>query len=311
MVLIYVDRGLGNQMFQYAYGVVLAQKVGKENIRYDLSYLDSCIEGRRTWDINSIFKGGFRRATAWEIFKTTGNLTMICKFTNRYHKRRPVLEPLFKSCHLVAEPEKRYLVNDECIQRILDKKFNREENYYIKGFWEDVKYFEQYKPLIYKHFTFKSTVIKDLKRKYKDIFQKQSISIHIRRGDYLKQRKSFGVCGKKYYEQAMQIIEEKVSSTLYIFFSDDPAYVYQAYRHIENKIVITDNYDYVDLYLMSCCKHNILANSTFSFWGGFLNKNPDKIVVAPKIHYVSYGEMGGKKIKFPFEETWIRIENCE
>lgn len=121
------------------------------------------------------------------------------------------------------------------------------------------------------------------------INQYNSISIHIRRGDYLQGNNQWiygGICTEKYYEQAIQYMQEHVKECKICFFSDDIEWVKKIYK-IPNAIYIEkdlfDNYqDWYDMYLMSMCKHNIIANSTFSWWGAWLNSNRDKIVIAPR-----------------------------
>ena len=117
----------------------------------------------------------------------------------------------------------------------------------------------------------------------------QSVSVHIRRGDYLKPENAamFGnICTDAYYERAMEVIKEAVPDAHFYLFSDDVSYVEKKYSGEEYTVVdINHGRDsFYDMWLMSQCKHNICANSTFSFWGARLNGNEDKIMIRPTIH---------------------------
>lgn len=116
-----------------------------------------------------------------------------------------------------------------------------------------------------------------------------SVSVHIRRGDYLNadNREMFGgICTEKYYESAIALILKKCEKAHFYMFSDDPEYV-KSHYHGKQYTIIDWNKgrdSFYDMQLMSCCRHNICANSTFSFWGARLNRNKDKIMIRPTVH---------------------------
>ena len=118
---------------------------------------------------------------------------------------------------------------------------------------------------------------------------RQSVSVHIRRGDYLDPENMavFGnICTELYYETAIRLVKGEVPEAHFYLFSDDISYVSSQYKGSEYTVVdINHGKDsFYDMWLMSNCKHNICANSTFSFWGARLNGNDDKIMVRPTIH---------------------------
>ena len=119
-----------------------------------------------------------------------------------------------------------------------------------------------------------------------EIKASNSVSLHLRRGDYLtpeNQAMFGGICTKEYYENAVHFIKERVEHPVFYIFSDDPSYAANEYRGKEFKIVDLNkgSSSFYDMYLMSQCKHNICANSTFSFWGARLNCNPEKLMIRP------------------------------
>lgn len=310
MILIYVEHGLGNQMFQYAFGRVIAEQVGIKNVQYDISRLPSSIVGRKTWDINDIFEYNFPIANDFIVWKITGFNPWVYKLLLDESKEEVPFRPKRKKCRYVCEPRRRWTINEAFIKKVNDVKWNRKRNYYVKGFWEDIRYFKGYDSLIKDMFRFKYKLSQEEKEKYNSIFKKNSVAIHIRRGDYLKQPKGvlFDLCDDSYYDKAMRYIEEKVDDPFYIFFSDDTEYIEDHYKHMNNKMIVSGNKDYVDLQLMTKCKHMICANSTFSFWGAYLNKNKKKVIVVPETHRIDRVD-GWIKTDFPYEPGWERIEN--
>lgn len=113
-----------------------------------------------------------------------------------------------------------------------------------------------------------------------------AVSLHVRRGDYIKNPhvlRDFGVCSLSYYEQAMAFIREKVPAPQFFIFSDDLSWIRENLSVGKDATFVegTDLTDKIELTLMSRCAHNIIANSSFSWWGAWLNPNPDKIVIAP------------------------------
>lgn len=159
----------------------------------------------------------------------------------------------------------------------------------IYGFHQTHIYADRIREILLKDFEFDIESGSDLEKIYNEIAQKNAVSIHIRRGDYLSEesQKIYGnICTQEYYDKAMEYIEKQVGEYEFIFFSNDIAWVKKNYC-MKNAIYIEkqmfDHYcDWYDMCLMSICKHNIIANSTFSWWGAWLNQNSEKIVIAPK-----------------------------
>jgi hypothetical protein len=137
----------------------------------------------------------------------------------------------------------------------------------------------------------KESYIKRVKSFADAIRNSKTVSIHIRRSDYLKDKHTLewhGVMGKEYYQNAFEHLTRKTSINKVYYFTDDVEWVEtELLPIIPGELVsgvITNNH-FEDLYLMSQCRHNIVANSSFSWWGAWLNDNPDKIVIAPAKWY--------------------------
>lgn len=157
----------------------------------------------------------------------------------------------------------------------------------LSGYWQSEKYFTDIKYLIKKDFTLKKT--SSGCRKWKNaIIKTQSVSIHVRRGDYVTDpttHEYHGISTMQYYRKAISIISVKIKNPHFFIFSDDARWVEThmklnyPYEIISEKIPLSDCEEMV---LMSKCKHNIITNSTFSWWGAWLNDNSKKMVIVPK-----------------------------
>jgi hypothetical protein len=151
------------------------------------------------------------------------------------------------------------------------------ENLKIIGYFQSEKYFIDYRNEILDLFEPSNEIISYINKKYGDILTKKTCSLHVRHGDYLTLAAHHQPLQMKYYQEAMSHFDD---DTLFIVFSDDIDWCKSVFKG-DNFVFITNEQDYVDLYLMSLCKNNIIANSSFSWWGSWLNKNEDKKVISP------------------------------
>lgn len=172
-------------------------------------------------------------------------------------------------------------------------------NIKLDGYYQNEKYFKEYSREILKLYEIDKTTENYLLDKYSTVAFKNTCSIHVRRGNYVDRQNVHPLQSIDYYKQAISIIGEK---TLFLIFSDDIEWCESNLNFIENKIFISGNLDYQDLYLMSMCNHNIIANSSFSWWGAWLNNHNNKKVIFPSLWFnngINTSEIGG--------ENWIKI----
>lgn len=171
-------------------------------------------------------------------------------------------------------------------RKFLPEILESPDNIYLRGDWQSELYFDDIADVLREEFTLKSPLDKKADKWAKKIKNsKGSVSLHIRRGDYLKNpilRKNFGVLPKEYYQNAINIIKEKIKNIKIFVFSDDISYVRNNLK-LDAPVTYVEGVksDYEELYLMSLCENHIIANSSFSWWGAWLDPNPDKIVIAP------------------------------
>jgi len=158
---------------------------------------------------------------------------------------------------------------------------------YLSGYWQSEKYFLDAAPVIRADFTFKSPLVGSNMVLAEQICKVNSVSLHVRRGDYASNPKTMathGLCSLDYYRAAIRYVSARVEQPEFFVFSDDVNWVNDNLKmdfpcqYVDNNCG-ADSYN--DMHLMSLCRHQIIANSSFSWWGAWLNSNTDKIVIAP------------------------------
>jgi hypothetical protein len=161
-------------------------------------------------------------------------------------------------------------------------------NIYLEGTWQSVKYFSEISSLVRQELTLKTQLTHASLQVAEKITNTEAVSLHVRRGDYASDvvtKKKHGLCGLDYYERGIDLIAQQAPSPHFFVFSDDPSWTQ---NHLSSKYPMTfvthngEERDYEDLFLVSMCRHHIIANSTFSWWGAWLCRNDDKIVIAPR-----------------------------
>jgi len=269
MIITKLIGGLGNQMFQYA--------AGRRAAHFNNTLLKLDITGYEKQT------GITPREYMLHIFNIQENFSSIneingLKNNSFIRKVFRKINPFFQNNSYIKE---KYFHFDPSILNIGD-------NSYLEGYWVSEKYFKDIENVIRKEFTFKNKPDVVNKKTINRIRNCESISIHIRRGDYVSDPKTnqfHGVCDLNYYHQAIKYMTSKITNPYFFFFSDDPKWCKANLRLEYPTIYISHNLgkkDYEDMRLMSECQHNIIANSSFSWWGAWLNQNKNKIVIAPK-----------------------------
>jgi len=260
MIIVCVKGGLGNQMFQYALYYKM-KKLGKD-VYLDLSMYEEGIEKRKL---------GLTVFPNVEYIQSTK--TMNSKFIGEHNS---FLELVLRKFGL-----KKDYFRDGILEYHED--IFMWDNIYLDGFWQCEKYFEDTKEEIRNEFIFPQLTGNEslsLEKKIKDV---NSVSVHVRRGDYLNNKSMYGdLSATGYYTKAIEFMEKKLKNPVFFFFSDDIEWVKKEYAGEHRIFVDNGNKDeHTDMQLMSICKHNIIANSSYSWWGAWLNNNQEKIVVAP------------------------------
>ena len=274
MIIVKLTGGLGNQMFQYAAGRALALK-HKTPLKLDLSWYNTPFEEGitpREYELG-IFNIEENIANSDEIRELTSSKLSMPLKTLYYIIKKPYPK---SEQHIM---EKGYCFNKELI--------GLGDNVYLEGYWQSEKYFEHVKDIIKSDFIFKiplNNTVMELKNK---ISSEESVSLHVRRGDFVKDKvvnQIHGICSPEYYSNCITYIKERINNPIFYIFSDDITWVKENLAIENEKIYIDENISklgHEQMFLMSNCKHNITANSSFSWWGAWLNNNQNKMVLCP------------------------------
>jgi len=272
MIITRISGGLGNQMFQYAIAKAMAKK-NSDIFKLDISFYPK--QTLRKYELNQ-FNIEENIASEKECVKLRGKEDFLFKV-----KRKLGVENIRPSEYYL---EKEITIFDQNL-------WNKKGNIYLDGFWQNEDYFKDIRDEILKDFTLKDDISNEAKKYLEDIKNSQSVSLHVRRGDYVQNAHTnsvHGTCDLEYYQKAIKYIEQNVENPIFYIFSDDIEWCKENFEFLENKVFIDDTKSaFDDLELMKNCKHNIIANSTFSWWGAWLNQSDEKIVVTPKIWFSS------------------------
>ena len=169
----------------------------------------------------------------------------------------------------------------------------------VYGYFQTEKYFLDIEDSIRKELTLKNPLSEKAQTLASEIQNCNSVSIHVRRGDYLRLQAFHGMVDPSYYTTALDVISKRALNPKVFIFSDDPEWCRQ---NLMGTVVETGN-KFEDLHLMSLCRHNIIVNSSFSWWAGWLNSNPDKIVVAPR-QWFSSKDLDSRDV---VPNGWVRL----
>ncbi len=280
---------LGNQMFQYAYIKALSLRI-KQKFMMDVSIYNYYF---RPFELE-VFNIEKKYATRSDI-----------PFYEQLYFRNRFLNFVFIKIKSICKR----LNKNHFFEKNL--KFNNMfctiKNWYIEWYFQSEKYFKDFEKDIRKDFVFNLSLSQKSRNIREKIQNSNSVSIHIRRWDYLQWNnlQYHWICWKSYYTNSIKYINRHIKNPTFFFFSDDIAW---ARKHFNDENVYFIDWNTwkdsrQDMQLMSLCKHNIIANSSFSWWWAWLNKNKNKIVIAPKKWFIN------KKINSYdiFCNTWIRF----
>lgn len=291
MIVVNIIGGLGNQMFQFAFAYAFSRKHHVE-LKLDISGFLSY--ELRKYELDSY--------AITEDIASTGEIQQLKYIQENLFAR--FLRALFKK----STPLSNFYYKEPYFQ-FDSAVFDKQDDVYFDGYWQSEKYFYEYRDDLLKNFTLKEP-IHALTQSYQEkIIATQSVSIHIRRGDYVTDAKTnivHGVCDLDYYRRAVTFIKKQVAEPHFFIFSDDLGWAKENLDFIDHLtfVELDPNIpDHEEMWLMSQCQHNIIANSSFSWWGAWLNQHPNKIVIAPLPWFVDSSIDTGDLIP----ESWARL----
>ncbi len=284
MIISKLLGGLGNQMFQYAVGMHLAYKL-KMPYYLDIDQLNR--DTLRNYELNH--------------FNISASIASEKNITS-FPVGASSLKQFFNSRKYVVEEELNYNPH------LLDLK----KPSYLEGYWQSEKYFHEIREIIGNEFVIISPLSDQTLAIEEELHTSYNcVGVHFRRGDYVanaKTNKVHGICSLDYYESAINHFREKYSNLKLYIFSDDIDWVKENLKVNVPVSYVHHNdaeHAYQDLYLMSQCKHQIIANSSFSWWAAWLNSNENKEIVAPSKWFVDTNRENQAVDIVP--ESWLRL----
>lgn len=265
MIVVKIKSGLGNQMFQYALGRRLSLE-WREDLKFDISWFRNINsnETQRKLEIDQ-FDVKINQATDEEIIKSMRGIFIgsITKFIDR----------------IIGRLDRNHFY------RFYKYLLKKKKFVYLDGYFQNFNYFNSIRDVLLSDFTLKNGFSEEAKKIKGDIESAdQSVAVHIRRGDFVTTCKNWnGLCDINYYKSALAEVQKKYVKIKVYIYSDDIKWAQENIKFDSQMVFVSrpSLSSVEELMLMSLCKHQIIANSTFSWWAAWLNQNSQKIVIAP------------------------------
>lgn len=289
MIIVQLIGGLGNQMFQYAAGRRLAH-IHNTELHLDLTRFIS--DSLRDYGLDKF------RINAKIV---SPDLLKQVQFSRLDTLRIEITNLYSKKTGFQFVKEQSFDFNKQVL--------SLPNNVYLEGFWQSEKYFKDIQGILEQEFSIKDEQDRANRKLAELIHSTESVNLHIRRGDYISNpatNEFHGTCSLDYYHRALEKLTKTVKKPHLFIFSDDPEWVRSNLHVVYPSTLVEINgpeKDYEDMRLMSLCNHHIIANSSFSWWGAWLCKNPDKQVYAPK-NWFNSSDYNTKDL---IPENWHRI----
>lgn len=289
MIIAKLMGGLGNQLFQYAFSKNIALK-NNGSLKFDLSYFEG--NPFRSYELDH-----------FRITKAIATRREIDHLKEKHFSKPNIYKRKLLKTRSYFVHEQGPLFNPDY--------FKLQKDVYIDGYWQSEKYFINSAVPIRNDLEFKSPPSTANQQMLRQItLAGNAVSIHIRRGDYIENQHAgiHGVCPLSYYTNAITMLVNKKPDAVFYVFSDDMDWAKQNLNLTHPTIFVDVNNIHTafeDLRLMSACSHHIIANSSFSWWGAWLNPNPEKIVIAPK-NWFADAQLNAKATSIT-PDSWIRI----
>ena len=259
MILSQISDGLGNQLFQYATGFAFAQKHGVPFKLEKHWFTHEINTSFRQYSLD-YFNIQAEDASYAEIDAFIDKDTFFHRLVTPYYKRIRVFEGANK----------------------FDPKFLKiKPNTYLLGYWQSWRYFHDCKNLLLKEFQITLPVDDHSKKYLEEIQNGNSVGVHIRRGDYVT-NPTFNTLSMDYYRSAVDYLNKKLPDLKWFVFSDDQEWAKQNLDFIDKPVFVEGLSTIEDFRLLNKCRHNIVANSTFSWWAGYLKADANAIVIGPQ-----------------------------
>lgn len=310
--IVYLDGGLASQMSAYAFFRYLSYK----GLKPEMDFVWYKRLGRDQYKLKEIFNidvPEYRGSFKYDVFMSGGLAARFLRKTGLLSRLIDI--GLFPRLYYTIDPPWGGIRFD--IDSLPKEAFDEHKETYFWGYWSMGNFLYEIEDELLHQFSFSPlSEIENIKIA-EDISIHNSVSIHVRRGDYLKYKEIFSEVTLAYYEKAIEYIKEKIVNPKFFIFSDDIDWCKEEFPKLglteSNVVYVTWNSgdkSYRDMQLMSLCKHNIVTNSGFSVWAAFLNKNQSKIMIKPQEYFTKeWNNKNGDSFNSFYKNRWVEIKN--
>lgn len=288
MIVVYSCAGLANRMFHYAVYKSLTCK-GFDVYFDDNSYISQ-------WEHENV-----------SLKKVFPNVNYRVSTKYKRAAKRTLFDKIYTHLSSILGGNYYYYYGFQYNPKIFQNKL---QNKCLIGNWQSEKYFKDIEHEIRKDFTFKPFTDSKNQSLAQEMKEQNSIAIHIRKNiDYTSNNLYKGTCPIEYYLKAIEYIKNKIEKPKFYVFTDNKEWVKQNLTNLDYTLCdwnpTSGEFNYLDMQLMSCAKHNIIANSTYSWWAAWLNINPEKIIIAPSLWFNPISKLYSNVDIVP--DTWIKL----
>ena len=293
MIVVKIWEGLGNQLFQYAYAKSLQLRQNEK------VYLDFSAYNNRSYDPKKTYRS--QQLSNFRI--TLREYSNLYKYYFFLDEKNILNKGIKKMAEEGLFPYKYF--KEENVQ-FKPELLSVRGNYYIQGWFQNERYFKEYQNVIRNELRLKNKI--KIQNKLREILDySNTVAVHVRRGDY---KKHCSVLPAEYYNRAVERINGLIDNPLFCIFSDEIEWVKKNMKFEGKCFYVNEDHkltNFEELIVMSCCKHDIIANSTYSWWGAWLNNNEKKIVIGPNEWFLSKSVLNANKGLTIMPESWIRL----
>lgn len=288
-MIVRISGGIGNQMFQYA----IKKKL--DILNNDVNYIDT-----RFFDYKKVHNGyELDKVFGIHDIEYKGSIQAPSETHRLLHK---IFYKLGKRMFITRKYAMEILIDYcESYGSFSGPKF------YLDGYWQSEEYFSSISGEIKRLFTFPNFDESKNLELLQILKKENAVALHVRRGDFLNSSKFVCLGSTDYYQKAIEYIRKTVNAPLFVILSDDIDWCKKNLEIYENKVYVDWNNgdkSFRDMQIMTECKHCVIANSSFSWWGAWLNKNPESIIIAPNKFY--YGNARNEEHLLP--SGWVKID---
>lgn len=287
MIIVRLQGGLGNQLFQYA-AARSASIATKQSVIYFDTFYYSYVRNRH-FHLSS--------------FQTHGAVGNVLSFPAFFPITIPFISKTAWRSYHKLRPQSIQLVVEEGAHNYSPHLLATHKDVYLQGFWQNWRYADSIRSLIRKELVLSQPLSDEGKVLEAKISQSNSVGLHVRRGDYVN-NPNFPTCSLSYYQHAVKTMQSKLSNPTFFVFSDDSRWVKENLTFIKSMIIVELHSEVEEFWLLSKTKHTIIANSTFSWWGAWLGDNLGKLVIAPS----EWNGLRGDSVLSILPRKWEKIQ---